>query len=150
MSKRKKPRDQPNSWQQELLGQLTALAAGHRQDLRVTGRPRTGPDNLVTVPISIRTADIPQVQGGLPVKEVEDFDLILPPTPAAPPWVQTRHTRFAGTPHVLEGNRLCIYLDPTREWDPRAGIASVVNRLWEWITDATANKFDPTDRKSVV
>ncbi|MEU0691487.1 ThiF family adenylyltransferase [Streptomyces uncialis] len=144
MSKRKKPRGQLNSWQQKQLKELTVLAARHHRDLCITGHSRIGPGNLVTVPISIRTVDMPRVQEGLPIKEFEDFDLILPPTPAVPPWVQTRHTRFAGTPHVLQGNRLCLYLDPTREWDPTAGITSVVNRLWEWITDAAANKFDPT------
>ncbi|GAA1153218.1 ThiF family adenylyltransferase [Streptomyces hebeiensis] len=57
--------------------------------------------------------------------------------------MQTTHTRFAGTPHVLQGNRLCIYLDPAREWDPTAGITPVMNRLWEWLADAAAGRFDP-------
>ncbi|MFF7655730.1 ThiF family adenylyltransferase [Streptomyces sp. NPDC007983] len=143
MSKRKTPRARPNPWQQELLDQLTALAAGHRQDLRVTGHPRTGPGGLVIVPVSVRTGDMPQAPGGLLVGEVEDFLLILPPTLTAPPWVQTTHHRFAGAPHVLQGNRLCIYLDPAREWDPTAGITPVMNRLWEWLADAAAGKFDP-------
>lgn len=48
-----------------------------------------------------------------------------------------------GTPHVLQGDRLCLYLDPTREWDPAAGITPVINRLWQWLTDAAAGTFDP-------
>ncbi|MFC9749822.1 ThiF family adenylyltransferase [Streptomyces niveus] len=143
MSKRKTPRARPNPWQQELLDQLKALAAGHRQDLRVTGHSLTGPGGPVVVPFTVRTGEMPQGPGGLPVGEVEDLILVLPSTPRIPPWVQTTHTRFAGTPHVLQGNRLCIYLDAAREWDPAAGIAPVMNRLWEWLADAAAGKFDP-------
>ncbi|MEX2983960.1 ThiF family adenylyltransferase [Streptomyces sp. C36] len=143
MSKRKPPTARPNPWQRQLLDQLTALAAAHRPDLRVTGRPRTGADGLVRVPISVRTNDMPHAPGGLLLGEAEDFILGLPAAPTIPPPIQTTHTRFAGTAHVLQGNRLCLYLDPAREWDPTAGIAPVMNRLWQWLTDAAAGNFDP-------
>ncbi|MFE9930864.1 ThiF family adenylyltransferase [Streptomyces sp. NPDC005533] len=143
MTKRKIPRARPNPWQQGLLRQLTALTAGHRQDLCVTGSPRTDPGSLVAVPIRVRTGDMPHSSGGLALGETEDFILCLPAIPTIPPWVKTTHTRFAGTPHVLQGHRLCLYLDPAREWDPAAGIIPVMNRLWEWLTDAAASRFDP-------
>ncbi|MCX4797638.1 ThiF family adenylyltransferase [Streptomyces sp. NBC_01242] len=143
MSKRKPPAAHPSSSQRRLLDQLTTLATAHAPDLRITARPRTDADGLVTVPISIRTGGMPHAPGGLQLNESEDFLLTLPATPMIPPQVRTPHIRFAGTPHVLQGNRLCLYLDPAREWDPAAGITPVVNRLWQWLTDAAAGTFDP-------
>lgn len=142
MSKRKPPTVRPNPSQRRLLEELTALATAHEPDLRITGRARTDTDGLVTVPISVRTCDMPHTPGGLQLKESEDFLLTLPATSMIPPQVQTPHIRFAGTPHVLQGNRLCLYLDPAQEWDPAAGITPVINRLWEWLTDAAVGTFD--------
>ncbi|WP_329286964.1 ThiF family adenylyltransferase [Streptomyces sp. NBC_00691] len=143
MSKHKPPAARPTSSQRRLLKELTALATAHEPDLRLTGRPRTDADGLVTIPLSVRTDTMPHAPGGLQLKQSEDFLLILPATPMAPPQVRTTHLRFAGTPHVLQGDRLCLYLDPTREWDPAAGITPVINRLWQWLTDAAAGTFDP-------
>jgi molybdopterin/thiamine biosynthesis adenylyltransferase/ubiquitin-protein ligase len=143
MTKRKPPAARPNPSQRRLLEELTALAAAHEPDLRITGRPQTDTAGLVTVPISVRTSGMPHAPGGLQLKESEDFLLTLPATPVIPPSVRTTHIRFAGTTHVLQGNRLCLYLDPAREWDPAAGITPVVNRLWQWLTDAAADRFDP-------
>ncbi|MEV6357302.1 ThiF family adenylyltransferase [Streptomyces hydrogenans] len=143
MSKRKPPTARPTGSQRRLLEELTALAAAHKPDLRLTGHPRTDADGLVTIPVSVRTDTMPHAPGGLHLKDSEDFLLTLPATPMLPPQVRTPHIRFAGTPHVLQGNRLCLYLDPAREWDPAAGIAPVINRLWQWLTDAAAGTFDP-------
>ncbi|MFK4108111.1 ThiF family adenylyltransferase [Streptomyces sp. NPDC002176] len=142
MSKHKQPTARPNLSQRRLLEELTALATAHEPDLRITGRARTDTDGLVTVPISVRTGNMPHTPGGLQLKESEDFLLTLPATPMTPPQVHTPHIRFAGTPHVLQGNRLCLYLDPAREWDPAAGITPVINRLWQWLTEAAVGTFD--------
>ncbi|MFB8753080.1 ThiF family adenylyltransferase [Streptomyces parvulus] len=143
MTKHKSPAARPSLSQRRLLEELTALAAPHEPDLRITGRSRTDTDGLVTIPISVCTGGMPHAPGGLQLKESEDFLLTLPATPMMPPQVRTPHIRFAGTPHVLQGDRLCLYLDPAREWDPAAGIAPVINRLWQWLTDAAAGRFDP-------
>lgn len=143
MTKHKSPAARPSLSQRRLLEELTALAAAHEPDLRITGRPRTDTDGLVTIPISVCTGGMPHAPGGLQLKESEDFLLTLPATPMMPPQVRTPHNRFAGTPHILQGHRLCLYLDPAREWDPAAGIAPVINRLWQWLSDAAAGRFDP-------
>lgn len=144
MTKRKPPAPKASPWQQDLLSSLKALAAQHPADLRVLGGPQILPSGTVLVPILLFTADIPHVQGGLALDETEEFVLSLPPTERVPPQVLTPHTRFAGTPHVLEGMRLCIYLDAAREWNPEGGIPAVLNRLWQWLTDAASNRFDAT------
>jgi hypothetical protein len=43
---------------------------------------------------------------------------------------------------VLAGSRVCIYLDPNSEWDPRGGAAALLERLWAWLGDAAAGAFD--------
>jgi ThiF family len=51
-----------------------------------------------------------------------------------------------GCPHVLSGFLLCLYLDETREWDPRQGVNggpnAVLNRLWRWLEDAANARFN--------
>ncbi len=64
--------------------------------------------------------------------------------PAVPPQVAVAHTRWAGFPHVLQGARLCIYLNPGTEWDPTQGMQGFLWRLWEWFEDAIGARFDPT------
>src|SRR5699024_1436996 len=61
-----------------------------------------------------------------------------------PPSAEVDHARFLGFPHVLQGQRLCIYLDPSREWRPSAGMAGFLSRLWDWLTDAADGAFDPS------
>ncbi|GAA5217623.1 ThiF family adenylyltransferase [Streptomyces thinghirensis] len=143
MTKRKPPAPQPNAHQQQMLAELKTLSTQHPADIRLAGRPHTTPNGPCTVPIRLRTGDMPHAPGGLRLGQDEDFLLVLAPTPLTPPRVETTHLRFAGTPHILQGNRLCLYLDPAREWDPSAGLAPVMNRLWQWLTDAAAAKFDP-------
>lgn len=45
---------------------------------------------------------------------------------------------------MLQGRRLCLYLDPATEWNPSAGWPGIFERLWDWFDDAIANRFDPT------
>lgn len=144
MTKRKLPAPKANPWQRELLSGLKTVAAQRPADLRVLGGPEILPNGTVLVPIRLFTAGIPHVEGGLALGEAEDFLLGLPLTERVPPLVLTPHTRFVGTPHVLEGMRLCIYLDPAREWNPDGGIPALLNRLWQWLTDGASNRFDAT------
>ncbi|MEV5846174.1 ThiF family adenylyltransferase [Streptomyces sp. NPDC051985] len=142
MTKRKPSPPSASPWQRTLLSGLKALAAQHPKDLRVLGGPQIQPNGLALIAIRLRTADIQHAEGGLPLRETEEFVLGLPPIELVPPHVLTPHARFAGTPHVLEGQRLCIFLDAGREWNPEGGIPAVLNRLWQWLTDAAANRFD--------
>jgi hypothetical protein len=73
----------------------------------------------------------------------EDVYVLVPDVfPAVHPFVHVAHTRFTGTPHVLEGTRLCIYLDPSQEWHPTHTAADFMYRLWDWFRDAVTDKFD--------
>ncbi|ORI20691.1 hypothetical protein BJI47_00740 [Rhodococcus sp. 1168] len=43
---------------------------------------------------------------------------------------------------MLLGTRLCLYLDPSREWDPVNGFGGLIDRLMAWLSDAAAGRFD--------
>jgi molybdopterin/thiamine biosynthesis adenylyltransferase len=64
------------------------------------------------------------------------------PSDLVPPRVDVDHVRFLHHAHVLQGQRLCLYLDPSREWDPINGFGGFLDRLFDWLGDATAGRFD--------
>lgn len=96
---------------------------------------------LPAVRLSLSTASMPRVDGGMPANAVEDVLVVVLDDPDHPPYVFVEHGRFIGTPHILTNGELCIYLDPSREWDPSHGAAGFLNRLHDWFMDAIANKF---------
>lgn len=140
MTRRKRPG--LSDWQKQLIGELKNLAQQRPDEIRVTKQPNFDPDGTAVVGISLRTADIPREPGGLELEDDEHFVLRIPSSHLAPPNVDVDHVRFLGFPHVLMGIRLCIYLDPSREWHPSLGIAGLLTRLWEWLTDAAGGRFD--------
>jgi hypothetical protein len=131
-----------SDWQKQLVGGLKTLAQQRPAEIRVTKQPSLDPDGTAVVGISLRTADIPREPGGLELEDDEEFVLRIPSSLLAPLSVDVDHVRFLGFPHVLQGQRLCIYLDPSREWHPPLGIAGSLNRLWDWLNDAAAGRFD--------
>jgi hypothetical protein len=68
--------------------------------------------------------------------------LITNDFPSVPPMVYVTHDRFLGTPHVLLGHWLCLYLNPHQEWHPSDTAVHVMNRLWGWFTEAVTGRFD--------
>ncbi|MEU3616892.1 ThiF family adenylyltransferase [Streptomyces sp. NPDC006872] len=102
---------------------------------------RTG-NGALAVTIEIDTTEIASEEGGIRLEPRERFVLHIPSSPLLSPQVDVAHTRFIGSPHVLQGHRLCLYLDPAREWNPAGGISSCLNRLWNWLSDAAGNRFD--------
>lgn len=99
----------------------------------------------LVVQVSLNTTSFEHAEGGLPVETREQLLIVVTPGfPWVPPQVHVVHHRWAGFPHVLQGNRLCLYLDPATEWNPLSGVTGFLGRLWNWFADAIANRFDPT------
>lgn len=132
-----------STWQKHLFDELRSLARERPRDIRVVQQPRLGADGDATLRLRLDTADIPHRLGGLELEDDEEFIVKIRPSLFSPPSVEVDHTRFLGFPHVLQGRQLCIYLDPSREWQPSAGMAGFLNRLWDWLTDAAGGAFDP-------
>jgi hypothetical protein len=103
-------------------------------------------DGGIVVVVELVTTSFTHVVGGLPVNDRERLYIeITSAYPRVPPTVHLDHHRWDGYPHVLQGSRLCLYLDPATEWNPSApGIEGFLHRLWDWFDDAIANRFDPT------
>ena len=140
MTKRK--RLEFNDWQKQLVGELETLLQERPDEIRVTRQPTLDPDGTARLKVSLRTADIPRAPDGLVLEDHEEFVLLVPPSLLRAPNVAVEHVRFLGFPHVLQGHRLCIYLDPSREWHPSRGIEGLLNRLWEWLIDAAGGRFN--------
>lgn len=139
MTKRRAPGF--SGWQKQLLAELKAIAEQRPDELRITQRPTQGTDGTAVIKISLHTADIPHATRGLEGED-EEFIIRIRSSFFFPPDVDVDHIRFVGFPHVLQGQRLCIYLDSSREWNPGGGIAAFLTRLWDWLTDAAAARFD--------
>lgn len=94
--------------------------------------------------VNLNTTSFERVEGGLQVEAREQLFIVVTPSfPWLPPQVRVGHHRWVDFPHVLQGTRLCAYLDPDTEWNPLTGIAGFFERLWDWFADAIANQFDP-------
>ena len=95
--------------------------------------------------IEINTSTFSRRTDGLEVQPLERVTVFIARHyPATPPQAAVKHLRWAGFPHVLQGMRLCIYLDPGTEWDPTRGMSGFLQRLWEWFEDAIGGRFNPT------
>lgn len=139
MTKRRPPT--LTSWQTSQLQELRGIARERPADIRC-GVASEGAEGDACVQIELRTGGITHLEGGLVLQEWEAFALRIPSSPFVPPSVEVAHTRFLGFAHVLQGQRLCIYLDPSREWHPGAGIWATLSRLWDWLVEAAAGRFD--------
>lgn len=130
----------PSSHQQDFVSRLRESATTHPATVtRVASGPSS--DQYVSVRLTLSTAAIRRNSKGLRLEPEEAVLVAVPRSPLLPPTVWLEHRRFAGFPHVLTGDELCIYLDPSREWDPAAGVEAFLDRLFRWFEDAAAGRF---------
>lgn len=101
-------------------------------------------DGSALISLRLDTAEFAGGPDGLPVKNRERISITIGPGfPWVPPTASVAHWDWAGFPHVLLGRHLCLYLDPTTQWDPNNPVNNYLCRLGEWFTDAIAGNFDP-------
>lgn len=143
MTKKAATRARLSTWQQQAIINLRAIAGEHPDTLQITTATPTMTGTQAFVMIRLPTRDLPLGPGGLRFRDHEDFIIGIRPSPLFPPQVEVDHQRFAEHPHVLQGHRLCIYLDPAREWDPLGSMPGFLERLWAWLGDAAAGRFNP-------
>ena len=82
---------------------------------------------------------------GLEVKPLEYVTIQIGSNfPWVPPAAFVTHFRWLGFPHVLQGHRLCVFLDPATQWDPADAATSFLAQLHNWFAEAIAGEFDPS------
>ena len=125
----------------EAAAQLAALTTDI-PEIQLAGVPVIA-DGTLTASIRIDTSLFATGPGGLTVEPIETVNLTVGPGyPRNPPDASVDHLRWLGFPHVLVGNILCLFLDPSREWDPTSGMAGALHRLWGWFEEAVGGQFD--------
>jgi hypothetical protein len=137
-----RPPHQLSPWQEQALAELRDIAEQHADALTMVTPSPAVTETHVLVTARLPAGGLPSGPGGLRLRDYEDFVIGIRRSRISPPQVDVEHQRFAGYPHVLQGHRLCIYLDPAREWNPLAGMAGFLDRLWAWLGDAAAGHFD--------
>ena len=132
-----------SEWQRQVLDDLDAITKKFPEEVEMqSGSYRLSSKRRMNFKVRLRTADIAQARVGLPLKDYEEFVIGVGPTDLAPPTADVDHFRFLHHAHVLQGQRLCLYLDPAREWDPINGFGGFLDRLVQWLSDAAAGRFD--------
>lgn len=130
-----------SEWQARVLSDLAAFAVVFPGEVEMLGRYRCRGKEM-HLRLRVHTADIEHGEGGLRLRDHEEFQVTVGQSDLVPPRVEVDHLRFLNHAHVLQGTRLCLYLDPSREWDPADGFGGLVDRLIEWLGDAAAGRFD--------
>jgi hypothetical protein len=149
------PRPPATVRQAAFLAQLGGFAADpdkpvlHVEDITETHRGRLHlsmvDGEAIVVLVRLDTSRLPERRdGGLRVDPHHEDVLLLvwDVFPAVPPSAHVHHRRFLTTPHVLQGFRLCVYLDPAQEWHPRHTAVDFMEQLWRWFCDAVTGQFD--------
>jgi integrative and conjugative element protein (TIGR02256 family) len=84
-------------------------------------------------------------EGGVRLKRREWFTIGVPADfPYQLPAIWTRHTRFAGLPHVQWKRHLCLYQAPATEWNVNDGMFGYLSRLEVWLDHAAAGQLNPS------
>lgn len=143
MSKHRSKKPHPSPWQRRVLADLRAAAKERPDVLTSLGQWTMTDSGAVELTVTLNTGLLGQpASKGLPVLKQEQFTVVVGSSEVSPPSVYVDHIRFLRYPHVLQGHMLCLYLDPAREWDPEDGGTGFLNRLWRWLDDAVAGRFD--------
>lgn len=131
------------AWQRRARTELRNCATANPGNLQIVGEHGVGDDGSYRATIRLPTGELPAEANGLAVNAHEDVVVGIHPTPLVPPMTVVTHNRFAGHSHVLQGDRLCVYLDQSREWNPTLGMTGFLEQLWQFFCDAVAGRFDP-------
>jgi len=130
--------------QQRAIRELERLRAASDGGFDFAYDPKQKASWLI-VTLSLRIGPIDKREGGLELREREEFYLLIPPGfPFVRPSLKVAHERFAGFPHVIWANTLCLY-QTSIEWNPANGLFGFFERLNLWLGKAALNDMDPLE-----
>lgn len=131
-----------SDWQRQVLVELNVILEAFPREVQLIGRYRIDRSGAMRLRLRLRVSGIPRYVGGMQLDDFEDFIVTVPKSSLAPPRIEVDHLRFLHHAHVLQGYRLCLYLDSSREWDPINGFGGFLDRLVDWLADAAGGRFD--------
>jgi len=132
----------PTRGQQQALDDLAALEA--EGGPRVTSLPSAPGSEDVVVALDVDCRDAPNTPDGIRLRRRERLQVRIPANfPFQLPIVTTPHDRWAATPHVQWARQVCLYRSPAIEWNPADGIHGFMDRLLDWLLQASAGQLDP-------
>ena len=130
--------------QERAFHELERLHLVDPQGFELIGKPSLV-DGWLEAVISLRLGPMKMVEGGLNLKEREEFILRVPPDfPFEKPSLKVTHDRFTGFPHVIWSRYICLYQTKS-EWNPSDGLYGFFDRLLIWLSRAAANDMDPIE-----
>lgn len=125
------------------LEDVAALRGGALKLLSVV-RLGDGPEAWVQAEIEVACEHYARAPAGIPLEDRERLFILIPPGfPFTTPYVKAPHRRWAGYPHVMRDQMLCLYQAPASEWDPSDGMFGFLERLDEWLRLAALGELDP-------
>lgn len=134
------------SGQRAAIRQLEDVAALRGGAFRLLSVVRGGgaPEPWAQVEIDVACDHYARAPAGIPLEARERLFIFIPPGfPFAIPSVQAPHRRWAGYPHVMRDQTLCLYQAPASEWDPSDGMFGFLARLDDWLRLAALGELDP-------
>jgi hypothetical protein len=130
--------------QQRAINELERLHDTNPEGFEIIGSPQLINGSLKAT-ISLRLGPMEVKEGGLDLRDREEFVLIIPPDfPFDKPALYVMHKRFAGFPHVNWGRHICLFQSAV-EWNPADGLYGFFDRLGTWLYRASINDMDPME-----
>ncbi len=128
--------------QERAIREIDRLCQSAPNDFEITSGPELNAGGIVAN-VLIRIGPIETRDGGLVLREREEFTLVVPAGfPFDRPRLLVSHRRFAGFPHVIWGKAICLY-QSSQEWNPGDGLYGFFDRLNLWLSKAAINDMDP-------
>ncbi len=124
--------------------ELRRLHAASPDTFEVIAGPQETDGRLVAT-VSLRLGPMETREGGLDLREREQFVLSVPPDfPFDYPTLLLDHDRFAHFPHVIWSSWICLYQSDL-EWNPADGLYGFFDRFSVWLGRAAINETDPVE-----
>ena len=128
--------------QERAVKELKRIQLSEPERFELLSGPEIINDWLIAV-VSLRLGSMETADGGLDLREREDFILRVPPDfPFEKPVIRVAHNRFARFPHVIWRKSICLYQSIV-EWNPSDGLYGFFDRLLLWLKKAALNDMDP-------
>jgi proteasome lid subunit RPN8/RPN11 len=128
--------------QEQAISELRAIGSASGADLVFDAGYRRADEGWLQVRVWLAGDQFPDPANDVRLDEWEPVLIDIPASfPVEQPWAGAGHFRFAGQPHVMWGNQLCLYTSSS-EWEPAPGMAGFLRRLQSFYERLVLGKFE--------